>query len=256
MESKRMNIHQLDPNLWLLDDAGESTCYLIQGTERALLLDTVNGQENLHDIVRTLTDLPLVVVNTHGHGDHIGGNVFFEEAWLHPADNEVVKKFLEKPEVKAYYEKHGWKSAALRALSIGQVFDLGGTVLEVVPMEGHTRGSIGLLDRQRRALFTGDALNQHLWMQLDHSLPISGLLAMLQRLKSNWGSDFDVIYHAHAKEAIPAALLDTVIEGCEELLRGETAQDQPYTWFCGTCMRHPCERSVRADIIYTEEKRC
>lgn len=107
MESKRMNIHQLDPNLWLLDDAGESTCYLIQGTERALLLDTVNGQENLHDIVRTLTDLPLVVVNTHGHGDHIGGNVFFEEAWLHPADNEVVKKFLEKPEVKAYYERNG-----------------------------------------------------------------------------------------------------------------------------------------------------
>ncbi len=92
MSFTRANIQKIRPNVYLIDDAGESTCYLICGSQRALLVDTVNGQENLHEIVRTLTDLPITVVNTHGHCDHIYGNVYFKEAWLHPADLPIAKE--------------------------------------------------------------------------------------------------------------------------------------------------------------------
>ena len=57
--SQRAVIKQLLPHLYLIDDAGESTCYLICGQEKAMLIDTANGMEDLHAIVRTLTDLPL-----------------------------------------------------------------------------------------------------------------------------------------------------------------------------------------------------
>lgn len=47
--------------------------------------------EDLRAIVRSLTELPVTVVNTHGHCDHIFGNVYFDEAWLHPADLPIAK---------------------------------------------------------------------------------------------------------------------------------------------------------------------
>ena len=94
MPFERAIIKQIRPNVHLIDDAGESTCYLITGSEKALLVDTANGYEDLNEIVRSLTNLPVIVVNTHGHGDHIYGNVYFEEAWLHPADFALYDQFF------------------------------------------------------------------------------------------------------------------------------------------------------------------
>ena len=94
MAEQRAIIHQLLPHLYLIDDAGESTCYLIEGKTHAMLIDTVNGQENLRAIVEKLTTLPVIVVNTHGHGDHILGNVYFDEAWMHPADFQLAERFM------------------------------------------------------------------------------------------------------------------------------------------------------------------
>ena len=59
------------------------------------MIDTMIGYEDVHAVVRTLTDLPLVVVNTHGHCDHIYGNIYFEEAYIHPKDIELTKREFE-----------------------------------------------------------------------------------------------------------------------------------------------------------------
>ena len=174
MSFDRAKITQLRPNVHLIDDAGESTCYLITGNERALLADTANGYEDLHAIVRTLTELPVIVVNTHGHGDHVFGNLYFDEAWLHPADNALYDMFFGY--AREDLEKRGLKPCPVKPLQIGQIFDLGGVQLEVVDLKGHTAGSVGLLDKAGRILYTGDGLNTHIWMQLDHSLPIATLL--------------------------------------------------------------------------------
>ena len=138
MPFERANIIQLRPNVHLIDDAGESTCYLITGRERALLVDTANGYENLSEIVRSLTDLPVIVVNTHGHGDHIFGNVYFEDAWLHPADFGLHDMFFGY--AKEDMEKQGLKPAALHALELGQIFDLGGVQLDLMGQENAESG--------------------------------------------------------------------------------------------------------------------
>ena len=153
MSNQRAIIKQLLPHLYLIDDAGESTCYLLCGREKAMLIDTVNGMEDLHAIVRTLTDLPLIVVNTHGHCDHIFGNAFFEEAFLHPADRALAAEHFAM--FQEEYDKQGLQPCPFRDAAIGQVFDLGGLELEVVSLAGHTAGSIGLLDRGLRRFVMG-----------------------------------------------------------------------------------------------------
>lgn len=252
MPFERAQIKQIRPNVHLIDDAGESTCYLICGSERALLVDSVNGMEDLHAIVRSLTDLPVTVVNTHGHCDHIYGNVYFDEAWLHPADLPIAKEHFGF--FREEMDKRSLTPCPFRALEVGQVFDLGGVQLEVVDLKGHTPGSIGLLDRDARLLYSGDGLNPHIWMQLDHSLPIAALKDTLIALKAQHGRDFDHILTGHAKDVRGAEIIDQLLKGCEALLAGRTEQDQPYHYFGGECRQHPITDVPGEVIVYTEDK--
>ena len=252
MAYERAKIQQIRPNVWLIDDAGESTCYLITGGEKALLVDTANGYEDLAEIVRSLTDLPVTVVNTHGHGDHIFGNAFFDEAWMHPADFALHDMFAGY--AKEHLEKYGLRLCPLKPLASGQVFDLGGVQLEVVDLKGHTEGSIGLLDRAGRILYTGDGLNTHLWMQLDHSLPISVMLETFLALKEKYGAEFDHVAHGHAKDLRDKVILDWMIEGCKAILEGRTENDLPYEYFGGVCRQHPISGTPGEVIVYHEGK--
>ena len=252
MSEQRAVIRKLLDHLYLIDDAGEATCYLLCGSEKAMVIDTVNGLEDLHAIVRTLTDLPLVVVNTHGHGDHVYGNVYFEEAWLHPADLPLAQESFSY--AAAEMEKYGLAPCPFRELSIGQVFDLGGVTLEVVSLKGHTAGSIGLLDREDRVLFSGDGANTHLWMQLEHSLSIAELQKTLVALKAEHGHRFDRVLTGHAKDFAPASIVDLLLKSCDELLNGKCENDPPYHWFGGECLQHPLSDVPGECIVYEKSK--
>lgn len=252
MPFDRAKITTIRPNVHLIDDAGESTCYLVCGSQRALLIDTVNGMEDLRAVTRSLTDLPVTVVNTHGHCDHIYGNVYFDEAWLHPADLPVAKEHF-----AMFAEEMATRSLTpcpFRALEIGQIFDLGGVQLEVVDLKGHTPGSIGLLDKDARILYTGDGLNTHLWMQLGHSLPIAAMLDTFRKLREKHGADFDHVAHGHARELRGKEILDWMIQGCEDLLAGQTDKDTDYHYFGGVCRQHPISDTPGEVIVYNEDK--
>jgi glyoxylase-like metal-dependent hydrolase (beta-lactamase superfamily II) len=152
---ERIRIVPINDEVTLLNDHNESTCYLVTGTRSALLIDTANGYVDLNAFCQKLTPLPVTVVNTHGHCDHIYGNLFFEQAYLHPADFELHDEHFAFPEIRKAIEETGLAPARLLPLAVGQVFDLGGGhALEVVPLYGHTAGSVGLLDRKYRLLFS------------------------------------------------------------------------------------------------------
>ena len=61
-----------------IEDHGSDNMYVVEGKKKALRIDTGLGFAKLSDFVKTLTRLPVVVVNTHGHGDHAGGNYQFK----------------------------------------------------------------------------------------------------------------------------------------------------------------------------------
>ena len=248
----RADIKQLRPHLYLINDAGSSTCYLLCGRDKAAVIDTVNGQEDLLAIVRTLTDLPLVVINTHGHGDHIFGNGFFEEAYMHPADNAIAE--LHFGFLKMRMGDKALMPCPFKPLQVGDVFDLGGVTLETVDLKGHTPGSIGLIDKEDRILFSGDGLNTHIWMQLQESSSIAQLRETLLALKEQHGEEFDIVLTGHAKETDDKIILDQMIAGCDRLIAGQRETDQPYHWFGGDCLAHPLSDRPGHAIIFDESK--
>jgi len=151
----------------------EAISYLILGNERAVLLDTGMGIANLQAEIERLTNLPVVVVNSHGHYDHIGDNYRFSEVWAFDADTDVarIEQGKSRADCVEYMETGlylslpaGFDPAAYeilpsqvtRRLKHLEVIELGGRTLTVHHTPGHTQGSICLLDSRDNLLFTGD----------------------------------------------------------------------------------------------------
>jgi hydroxyacylglutathione hydrolase len=136
---------------WRIDDHGVDNFYLVGGQEKALLIDTGIGGADIMRFVRTLTDLPVVVVNTHGHPDHAGGNAQFAVVHAGEKDFDLIRFFassdgrgsMEGPPVPAEWRYTGPENETeLVAVGQGFVFDLGGRQLEVIDVPGHTPGGI------------------------------------------------------------------------------------------------------------------
>ena len=140
--TKQLFITQLRPDIYLMDEAHEASGYIVVGGEKVCVIDTMNGYNDLHKAVREITDKPIVVVNTHGHPDHIFGNIYFEEAYMNPADNELAAQFVNIPEFAESCRKYGLSMPPFKPIKGGDLLDLGGKTLEVYEIPGHTRGSI------------------------------------------------------------------------------------------------------------------
>lgn len=237
MEGKELYIREVRPGVFLMDEAHEATGYLVVGESRACVIDTMNGYTDLYQAVRKITDKPVTVVNTHGHPDHIFGNVYFQEACLHPADRELARSFTESAEFMELCRKNNWTVPPFRDILPGDVIDLGGRTLEIFSLPGHTPGGILLLLREERILFTGDSVNHHLWMQLDGCLPMSKFLNELDNVLF-LEERADIILHGHARDADDISLLRCMREGVKEICEGMTEQDKPYQWFGGTDLQH------------------
>ncbi len=243
---KELLIKEVRPGVFLMDEAHEATGYLVVGSEKACVIDTMNGYNDLHRAVRAITDKPLVVVNTHGHPDHIFGNVYFREAYLNPDDGALARGFAGEPEFLASCRARGLAMPPFRDIRAGDVIDLGGRTLEVFALPGHTPGGILLLLREDRILFTGDSVNHHLWMQLEGCMPLRDYVKALDRVMF-LQDRADVILHGHARDVDDISLLRCLRNGVAEICAGETEGDKPYRWFGGVDLQHPfrCEPDKR-----------
>ena len=235
---KELFIKEIRPGVYLMDEAHEATGYLVVGESRACVIDTMNGYNDLYQAVRKLTDKPLIVVNTHGHPDHIFGNVYFDEAYMNPADLPLSRIFTEDPEFLKQCSENDLKMPPFRDIHPGEVIDLGGRTLEVFALPGHTPGGILLLLREDRILFTGDSINHHLWMQLDGCLPMKAFLKELDRILF-LEDRADIILHGHAHDVDDISLLRCMRNGVEEICEGKMEVDMPYEWFGGVARQHP-----------------
>ena len=235
---KELFVNEIRPGIFLMDEAHEATGYLVVGLEKACIIDTMNGCCNLNDAVRKITDKPVTVVNTHGHPDHIFGNVYFQEAFMNPDDLGLSRLFTEDPGFLKHCRESGLSMPPFKSIRPGDRIDLGGRTLEVYSLPGHTAGGILLLLKEDRILFTGDSVNHHLWMQLDGCLPMRSFLKELDKVMF-LQDHADIILHGHAQTEDDISLLRCLRRGVEELCEGNTAQDKPYRWFGGTDLQHP-----------------
>ena len=150
----------------------EVISYLIVGGDKALLFDTGMGISNIQAVVAGLTKLPVSVVNSHTHNDHVGDNWRFNEVYGMDTDftranargsrndaqaelapGEICGALPAGFDAKAYSTK---PFHITRWLHDGDSIDLGGRTLRVISTPGHTPDSIALLDEKNGLLFTGD----------------------------------------------------------------------------------------------------
>jgi hydroxyacylglutathione hydrolase len=232
--------------VWRIDDHGGANVWLVEGKDKALLIDTGTGVSDLAACVRSLTRLPVIVVNTHGHPDHAGGNFQFDSVYAHPADIGLIGRFTERqarassaqralkeaPDLDAFIlrDAPGFDIRSVRPVTDGFRFELGGRSLEVIETPGHTQGSICLLDAENRLLFAGDNDNSLVWLFLKDCLPLEDYLAALLKLKTA-ASKFETLLPGHGVP-LDAAFLDEQIACCRAILSGECA-GEPYRSFAG-----------------------
>ena len=245
-------VKELKPGIYLMDEGHMASGYIVVGSEKVAVIDTMNGLNDLHAVVRKITDKPIVVINTHGHPDHIFGNVYFEEAYLNPKDLELAESFKNIPEFKKACEEHGISMPPFKPVKEGDIFDLGGKTLEVYELPGHTPGGIVLLLKEDRILFTGDAVNHYLWMMLDGCLKLSDYVKELDRIMF-LENEADFILQGHAQEFEDISLMRCVRNGIAEIVEGKTENDEPYEWFGGVGKKHPFKLEEGKKYAHTDE---
>ena len=203
--------------------------YLVVGEEKALLIDTGFGMGSLKAVVDKLTDKPIILVNTHGHPDHGGGNAEFGPAYLHPADEALYAfkcaeaRFDEAAHWpgEERFELQPFESRTL-PLADGAVFDLGGRKLRVLHTPGHTAGSVSVYDERTGALFTGDNTNAH-GVFIDNQSPatVTEYLASLKKMKAKNPA---VLYTGHMPGAVEPRQIDALIACAEAVLAGNRGE--------------------------------
>ncbi len=192
-------VQQLDPGVHLISEPGHVNSFLIQGGKSAILFDTGLGVANIRKVAEELSNLRLLVVNSHYHFDHTGGNRLFNEIAIH----RIGASLLQQPSppglaegYMAYTQRmlQAWgpykeaddiyfhlltaermirplpdgfdpatyqivPTVPTHLLEEGDVLDLGGRHLQVMHTPGHSPDCICLLDEENGLLFGGDTIN-------------------------------------------------------------------------------------------------
>ncbi len=215
----------------------EVISYLVLGNEKAALIDTGMGIGNIRDEVDRLTDLPVIVINTHSHFDHVGDNHRFEEVWVFDEDWEISKIENGSPsEICVKYMEPGsylnlpkgfepqvyeiLPSKVTRRLRHLESIELGGRILTVHHTPGHSLGSICLLDSRDNLLFTGDTYYPGMiYIHLEGSnfdvfvKSMTYLVGLLDQV--------DLLCPAHNEAHAPKEQLVSVLEACETISAGQ-----------------------------------
>ena len=199
------NCIKINEKNWRIEDGGVRF-YLFCGDEKAALIDTGMNMPNAKEIAEKLTDLPLILINTHADPDHISGNSAFDEFYM-------------SPDEEGNYKSHGGKGKFIPVRE-GDIIDLGGRKLEIIDIPGHTPGSIAILDREYRVLVSGDSVQDDNIFMFGEHRNIAKFIESMKHLLQ-YDGEYDEIYPMHGTFPVKPELVSKLIEGATEIVEGK-----------------------------------
>jgi glyoxylase-like metal-dependent hydrolase (beta-lactamase superfamily II) len=214
----------------------EVISYLIVGGDKAVLFDTGMGISNIQAVVATLTKLPVSVVNSHTHNDHVGDNWRFsdvhgmdtdftranargskEDAQAELAPDEICGALPAGFDAKAYATK---PFHIVHWLHDGDKIDLGGRTLKVIATPGHTPDAIALLDEKNGLLFTGDTFYLGPIYLYRPETDLDAYVASVQKLAA-MAPHLQLLLPAHNTPVADPRWLSKLAPAMQQVRRGE-----------------------------------
>jgi glyoxylase-like metal-dependent hydrolase (beta-lactamase superfamily II) len=214
----------------------EVISYLIIGGDKAVLFDTGMGISNIQPVVAGLTRLPVSVVNSHTHNDHVGDNWRFgdlygmdtdftrtnsrgskDDAQAELAPDEICGALPAGFDAKAYSTK---PFHITHWLHDGDTIDLGGRTLTVIATPGHTPDAIALLDEQNGLLFTGDTFYLGPIYLYRPETDLDAYVASVRKLAA-LAPHLKLLLPAHNTPAADPSYLPKVVTAIQQVRRGE-----------------------------------
>lgn len=177
----------------------ETHCYLLNGSERCLLIDTGLGICNIFEEVVKLTDKPVTAVATHIHWDHIGGHSFFPDFYAHgqelnwlqggfPLSLETIKGMVaDRCDLPEGYDVDSYtlfQGTPAKLLNNGDQIELGGRCIQVLHTPGHSPGHMCFFEPARGYLFTGDLVYKDTLFAYYPSTDPQAYLASLEKVSA------------------------------------------------------------------------
>jgi hydroxyacylglutathione hydrolase len=223
---------------WKLDDAtwcinymnGTANIYLLEGEEKALLLDTGWGAGNLRAFVEGLTDKEIVVANTHFHPDHSAGNGEFEKVFLSKGAEIDAPSVGQGP---FDLNKLPYPNYEKVYIGEGDKIELGGRTIEVLEvLPAHCNSSLFFLDRGHRMFFTGDELEAAQVNLFDNSNNPDAPYDVKERLDNFYknnkriqklSGEFDYLLPNHNGVVIAKSYVQEFIELVDHIYAGDAA---------------------------------
>jgi glyoxylase-like metal-dependent hydrolase (beta-lactamase superfamily II) len=252
-------VEETGPGTWLVGEPGHVNCFLVEGTERAVLVDTGLGIADIRAAAQEVTEKPLTVVNTHGHSDHRGGNWRFTDVAAHPLATaaltspvppdylagylKVAREQLAayqriKPDDDRFFhlftsmtkprplpaDADQWTVPAGPApepLADGQRIDLGQRELTVLHTPGHSPDSLCLLEEKNGLLFAGDTLITGDFWAHTPDTEIEVFAATLRKLADEVARELTAIYPAHTlRYRVGPSFLRSAADAFEAIIDG------------------------------------
>jgi glyoxylase-like metal-dependent hydrolase (beta-lactamase superfamily II) len=253
---------EVEPGTWLVSEPGHVNCFLVEGTERAVLVDTGLGIADIGSAARQMTDKPILVVNTHSHSDHRGGNWRFTDVAAHPLAAGTLTGPVDKDQLAGYLEVAREQLAAYQRareaddrffhlftattrprplpedasrwtvpggpaptpLADGERIGLGGRELTVLHTPGHSADSLCLLDERAGLLFAGDTLITGDFWAHTPDTEMEVFAATLRRLADQLADGLSAIYPAHTlRYRARPGLLTAAADAFEAIVNGASA---------------------------------
>jgi hydroxyacylglutathione hydrolase len=204
--------HQIDEHTWVGTGnlVYNESLYLVEGTDKAVLIDAGTNIKDLDKIVATITKKPIMLVATHVHSDHTGSSIdCFPEIYINTGDKILI------PQVMPNYK------GTVKYLKDGEEIDLGGRKLEVVFTPAHTPGSTTFIDKDAAYGFSGDSFGSgNLLLSMDFSTLIATCEKM-SAIMQKYGIKYLFPGHYYGNNAETKQRVDDMITLSKDVLSGK-----------------------------------
>jgi hydroxyacylglutathione hydrolase len=146
----------IKPNTWFIQGILESPCtHVLLGKEKALVIDPGQNRNDIRSYIGGITDLPLLVANTHGHFDHTASNGQFRDCPIYMSEYATKECRNVFPHLNPEDYCLDYEPIAIKE---GHVFDIGDRHIEAIAIGCHSPGSFSFLDHEYKLLFSVEEL--------------------------------------------------------------------------------------------------